>query len=46
MCRVVMDEAGVGKDGRPACAQSDETLMHTAATICGWPTLKWVAEAK
>ena len=44
MCRVVMDEAGVGKDAA-ALRQSDETLMHRGHDL--WlATLKWVAEAK
>jgi len=44
MCRVVMDEAGVGKDAA-GLRQSDETLMHRGHDL--WlATLKWVAEAK
>lgn len=43
-CRVVMDEAGIGKDAA-ALRQSDETLMHRGHDL--WlATLKWVAEAK
>jgi uncharacterized protein YndB with AHSA1/START domain len=44
MCRVVMDEAGVGKDAA-GLRQSDETLMHRGHDL--WlASLKWVAEAK
>jgi hypothetical protein len=44
ICRVVMDEAGFGKDAA-ALRQSDETLMHRGHDL--WlATLKWVAEAK
>ncbi|MDB5975919.1 MAG: Polyketide cyclase/dehydrase [Nevskia sp.] len=44
MCRVVMDEAGIGKDAA-GLRQSDETLMHRGHAL--WlATLKWVAEAK
>lgn len=43
-CRVVMEEAGVGKDAA-GLRQSDETLMHRGHDL--WlATLKWVAEAK
>jgi uncharacterized protein YndB with AHSA1/START domain len=44
MCRVVMDEAGVGKDAA-GLRRSDQTLMHRGHDL--WlATLKWVAEAK
>jgi len=44
MCRVVMDEAGVGKDAA-GLRQSDEALMHRGHDL--WlASLKWVAEAK
>jgi uncharacterized protein YndB with AHSA1/START domain len=44
LCRVVMDESGVGADAA-RLRQSDETLMHRGHDL--WlATLKWVAEAK
>jgi uncharacterized protein YndB with AHSA1/START domain len=44
MCRVVMDEAGVGNDAA-GLRHSDQTLMHRGHDL--WlATLKWVAEAK
>jgi uncharacterized protein YndB with AHSA1/START domain len=44
LCRVVMDEAGIGADAA-SLRQSDETLMHRGHDL--WlATLKWVAEAK
>jgi uncharacterized protein YndB with AHSA1/START domain len=43
-CRVVMDEAGIGKHAA-ALRQSDETLMHRGHDL--WlATLKWVAETR
>lgn len=44
MCRVVMDEAGIGKDAA-GLRRGDETLMHRGHDL--WlATLKWVAEAQ
>jgi hypothetical protein len=44
ICRVVIDEAGFGKDAA-ALRQSDETRMHRGHDL--WlATLKWVAKAK
>jgi Polyketide cyclase / dehydrase and lipid transport len=44
MCRVVLDEAGVGEDAA-RLRKSDETLIHRGHNF--WlATLKWVAEAK
>ena len=43
-CRVVMDEAGIGKDAA-GLRRSDETLMHRGHDL--WlASLKWIAEAK